>query len=221
MSALRFAPADHRHLPIVRGYWCADDWEGESVDRPIATGPSTGGILTINVGRPNSRLGDAPGPQVSLAGLYTRVHHWRSCHETSFVMVMLTPYGISRLFPSVGSASVDRLVDLGALVGDQDARQLAGSINRGDVLHGRIKEIARWIDRRLVRVSPAADERLRFAIEALIAGNSVSGIATSLEISRRTLGNWVTACLGLSPKELSTLARIERSVRSIEVVPSL
>lgn len=217
MSTLRFVAPSTRHAPLVRGYWCVDDWGGIHVGKPIATGPAAGSVVTLNIGRPNAHANGPRGPQVSISGLYTTVHRWQSYPETCFIMVMLTAQGVASLFPGLGRDSVDRVLDLGELLGDPVALQLGMLFGREHVVKGQVDHIERWIDRRLdLSRSSSRVRELQSAVERLARGGSVDRVASASRISRRTLYKWTTENLGIGPKALSSLARLERSIAAVQ-----
>lgn len=217
MSTLRFVPPSARHVPLIRGYWCVEDWMGVHVGKPITTGPSAGSLVTVNFGRPNSDSNGVPGPRVALSGLYTRLHQWQSCAETCFIMVLLSPQGLARLFPGLGSASVDRVLDVGAFVGDSVARQLEQSVTFEQVINGQVGALERWFDERLASLQNSTGvERIQQAIQRIARREPIELVSESMQVSRRSLYTWSIEHLGVGPKALSTLARLERSISSIQ-----
>lgn len=217
MSTLRFVAPSARHVSLIRGYWCVEDWSGVHVGKPIITGPSAGSIVTVNVGLPNADAEGRPGPQVALSGLYTQVHQWQSCAETCFIMVMLSAQGLACLFPGFGRVSVDRVLDVRELLGNSVARQLELSVGIEQVVHGQVEQIERWIDRRLeLRRSLQREESMQSAIRCLAGGESIDRVSKAVQVSRRTLYEWSVEHLGIGPKALSMLARLERSIAAVQ-----
>ncbi len=81
----------------VTGYWFVQDLAGDHRDKAIVTIPQAGGVLTINLGRPNRVLDGGLTPTLSLLGVRTRARNWQSDANTCFVMIMLTCSGMARL----------------------------------------------------------------------------------------------------------------------------
>ena len=111
-------------LPYVSGYWHVCDRGGAYRGRSIDTAPRPGAVLTLNIGRPNRNSDGALTPMVSLLGVQTQARSWRSDVDTDFIMALLTPLGLARLFPGCASGVANSLVDAGAVVGDRAAATL-------------------------------------------------------------------------------------------------
>lgn len=217
MSTLRFVPPSARHVPLIRGYWCVEDWIGVHVGKPITTGPSAGGLVTVNFGRPNANACGVPGPPVALSGLYTRLHQWQSYAETCFIMVMLSPQGLARLFPGLGHAGIDRVLDLRELLGDSMAQQLEQSVTFEQVINGQVGALESWFDQRLELLQHSTRvETMQRAIERISSQKSIELVSDAMQVSRRSLYKWSMEHLGIGPKALSTLARLERSISVVQ-----
>lgn len=87
---------------LVLGYWFIEDLEGSYEGNPIRTTPHTAAVLTLNFGRPCQSEFSAGAPRASLLGVQSRPRVWHSGEGCSFVMVMLRPPGLARLFPATG-----------------------------------------------------------------------------------------------------------------------
>lgn len=210
-------PPHHALRPYVQGYWFIEDLPGRYQGRPIQTGAHPGAVLTVNMGHPNATEDGAWVPRVSLLGPQTRARGWRSCAETSFVMVMMTVRGLARVAPGAGAACCDTLVDLGAIVGDPLTRSLAGDLD----VTWRPPEVAarldRWLARRIEAVpAPPELSRLCAARELLRAGHPVSAVATRIGVSRRQLCRWFHRHTGIGPKQLADLDRLQASLGAVQ-----
>lgn len=204
--------------PFVAGYWFVEDLPGEHEGRPIRTSAHAGAVLTFNFGRPNAMVGGPLVPHASLLGVQTMARAWRSWSETYFVMAMLTVRGVARLFPGTGEASADRLVELGAIAGDRVARTAHEDLFAAwdpDAVRTRLD---RWLLARIERVTPPSElGRLARAHARLRAGHSVHAAAMAAGVSRRQLSRWCREHLGIGPKRLMDLERLQASVRALQL----
>ena len=201
----------------VAGYWFVRDIEGVYRGKPIITSPQPGGVLTINFGRPNAMVGGPVVPRVSLLGVQTEGRRWRSDTETFFVMVMLTCVGMASLLPGQGSNTVNRLVELSALLGDRTTRELAADVSARSGPASAAHALDEWLLRRLERSPPAREQALLGrACQLLGAGGSVQEVAEALAVSRRHLGRWFETHVGLGPKAIRNLQRFRDSLHAVQ-----
>lgn len=202
--------------PYVAGYWFVEDIVGAYRGRPIATSPQPGAVLSVNFGRPNVMVGGPAVPRTSLLGMQTVGRHWTSDVDTSFVMAMLTPVGVSRLLPGA-RGSVDQLLELGAILGDR----VAGELERDTAARSSPESVGRaldtWLLARLDGGRTSIDEqRLGEACRRLAAGHRVERVADIIGVSRRHLARSFQAQLGIGPKALSDLYRFQASLRAVQ-----
>lgn len=151
----------------------------------------------------------------SLLGVQTRARSWLSDVNTDFVMALLTPMGVARLFPGCAGEVADLLIDLGAALGDNDASALLDDASaRPDTLSRCVDE---WLRERLTRLNTS---QLNTAFDAaareLAAGAHVAYVADALGITRRHLSRLVNEHLGIGPKVLMDLHRLDRSLRAVQ-----
>ncbi len=203
--------------PYVAGYWFVQDLPGAYEGQPIQTSPHPGAVLSFNFGRPNAMVGGPLVPSASLLGVQTEARRWRSWADTYFVMAMLTVRGLVRLFPATGSGTSDRLIELAAVIGSAAATTAHLDIEAGwspAVVRHRLDA---WLLERLERTrAPAELARLCLAHERLRGGHSVAAAAAAAAVSRRQLGRWCRTHLGIGPKRLMDLERLQSSVRAVQ-----
>lgn len=196
--------------PFVDGYVHVRDLAGDHLRRPIRTAPRPGGVLTVNLGQPNLTATGAPTPRMSLLGIQTSARGWRSSANACFVMALLTPPGLTRFAP--GLAAADTLLDLCSIIGERAARRLVDSHpNR------LVASLDAWLLQRLVG-QPETRE-MRAVCEAwtvLSHATRVDAAAKELGVSRRHLSRVVSHHLGIGPKTLLDLHRLDRSVRALQ-----
>lgn len=203
--------------PFVRGYWFVEDLAGSYQGRPIRTSPHPAAVLTVHLGQPNMNDRGIAVPVASLLGLQTRVRTWLSGPETKFVMVMLSVEGLIRLFPATGDATADSVLDLGGVLGDRGRRGLVQDLTAAWQPHLVAKQLDHWLERHLhgTRTRPEA-RRFAAAWKVLESTGRVDATATQVGISRRELHRWSRRHLGVAPKQLADLARLQASVASVQ-----
>jgi len=117
-------------------------------------------------------------------------------------------------FLRVGSAELtDRVVDVAAL----GARWL-------EVGAGAPAQLVALLEQALLRRDAAAvDPRVREASRRLLAPRppSVAGLSGALDISRQQLARVFRQHVGISPKELARIARLQRALHRLQHEPSL
>lgn len=201
--------------PYVRGYWRVRDVVGAHRGRPIDTAPRPGAVLTVNIGLPNRSSDGALTPKVSLLGIQTQARSWRSDVDTDFLMALLTPLGLARLFPCCASDLANALIDLGSVVGDGAGRHLLATASaRPDTAATSLDE---WFLARLTVCGPTRSIALFDAASRELARTSrVSIVAGTLGITRRHLSRLVNEHIGIGPKELSDLYRLDRSLKAVQ-----
>ncbi|RKH37532.1 helix-turn-helix domain-containing protein [Corallococcus sicarius] len=199
--------------PLVMGYWFIEDLQGAHAGKPIDTTPSPAAVLTINFGRPCGSEFAAGAPRTSLLGVQSRPRAWSSGEGCSFVMVMLKPAGLARLFPATGLAASDELLELGAVLGDGPARRLADDLAAAWEPHRVAARLDAWLLGRLAATKPAEEfERFARAWDALRRTSRVEAAARAVAVSTRQLERWFRDHVGHSPRRLLALDRIHSSL---------
>lgn len=206
--------------PFVEGFCCVRDMDGAHCGLPIETAPRPGGVLTVNLGRPNSTADGGATPMLSLLGVQTRRRTWRSDVGTHIVMALLTPAGLARLAPGAGASTADTFIDLGAVVGDRAAASLLHDASaRPDTATSALDE---WLQVRLLGGGGRADARgADAACRVLARSRRVDEAAERLGITRRHLARVLSEHLGVGPKALLGLYRLDRSLRAVQSGTSL
>jgi AraC-like DNA-binding protein len=202
-------------LPYVDGYIYVRDPTGQHRGQPIRTTPRPGGVLTVNLGRPNQTADGATTPILSLLGIQTGARGWRSDANAHFVMVLLTPAGLAWFAPGAGRETADALLDLNPVIGVTAANALLGAAA------AQPDRPAEALDHWLLARLSGGDEKsemclVRAACTILSQARQVDAAADRLSISRRHLSRIVSRNLGVSPKSLMDLHRLDRSVRALQ-----
>lgn len=202
---------------VVSQYYFVQDLAGEYKNKPVTSIPLPGAAISVSFGRPNAPVGGPAIPSACILGAQSVARSWISFGDTFFIMALLTPIGLARLFPGSGAATVDRITDLGAVLGDARVRALVDGVAVDLQPERMAAEFDRWFQARLERVTPPAElPRLSDAHTRLNAGQAVNEVAQAVEISRRQLVTWYDRHFGLSPKQLMQLERLEASVRAAQ-----
>lgn len=201
----------------VSGYWFVRDLAGEYEGQSIETCPCPGAVLSVNFGRPNAMEGGPTVPEVSLLGLQTGSRRWRSWSDTYFVMAMLSVTGLVRLFPGIGADSRDRLLDLAGYLGDRSTGLLSADLSAawspGRIAH----QLDTWFMDRLLAVPATTELPLLTAAHSLLRlGRQVQEVAGLTGIERRQLGRWFERHVGVSPKQLMDLERLQSSIQAVQ-----
>ncbi|MFJ4292803.1 helix-turn-helix domain-containing protein [Cupriavidus sp. NPDC089707] len=203
--------------PYVNGYWFVQDLEGVYEGTPIVTCPYPGAVLSVNFGRPNEMEGGITVPGVSLLGLQTTSRRWRSWSDTYFVMAMLSCIGLARLFPGVGPDCSDQLLDLSAYMGDRKTRALSVDLSAAWTPHRIATQLDAWLLRRMSAIRPVAEiPTLAAAHASLRQGRQVQEVASLAAVSRRQLNRLFERHLGVSPKRLMDLERLQSSIQAVQ-----
>jgi AraC-like DNA-binding protein len=212
-QVLKVVQPSSRLVPYVDGYVFARDQRGEHSGSPIRTVPRPGAVLTVNLGRPNRTADGSATPLVSILGVQTAARVWYSGEDTHLVMALLSPAGLVRLAGAAGGSLADILLDLGSLIGDRatsELRDLASS------MQSPVRALDAWLLTRLLNQRQVSDARsVEAAFAVLATVNRVGVAAERLGVSRRHLSRVVSRHVGVSPKALMDLYRLERSVIAI------
>ncbi|MDH6268588.1 AraC-like DNA-binding protein [Rhizobium sp. SG_E_25_P2] len=210
-------PAASRLAPFVQAYWFVEDLPGEHVGRLIRTSPVPAAVMTVNLGRANTADNGELVPKTSLLGLQSKCRTWRSCADTYFVMVMLTIAGFVRLFPHTGPHSAGALLDLAAVIGEKDTQCLIGGVDVELKPEEIASQLDQWLFSRLGNGSHIREsETIALAHDRLHNGGSVDSAANSAGIGRRQLNRLFHRHLGVSPKEIADLERLQFSLKGVQ-----
>ncbi|MFP2928555.1 helix-turn-helix domain-containing protein [Pyxidicoccus sp. 3LG] len=202
---------------LVMGYWFIEDLPGAYEGQPIHTTPHPGAVLTINFGRPCTADFAAGAPRASLLGVQSRSRTWHSGPDCYFVMVMLRPTGLARLFPSSGAALGDDMLELGAFLGDGVTRRLSDALYEAWAPRDIAGRLDAWLLRRVEETRPPSEiARFSRAWDTLRHTGRVEAAAEAAGVSMRQLERWFQAHVGHGPKRLLGLDRVHASLQSAQ-----
>lgn len=204
----------HQLRPYVLSYRVVEDKLGEFAGTPIWTCPEPIGVLSANFGKRSYHESGEIHPKVGLLGVQTRTRQWISQPETSFVMAILTVPGMMTLFPDIGQDSADNLLDVSGLWGERRA----GEFWRCLPHELRLDDVKRAMDGWFLNLLSAAPISVRKRClqlhQALISNKRIDTTCEQLGITPRTLQREFQRHLGISPKQVMNLHRLQRSVRA-------
>ena len=203
--------------PLVLGYWLARDFHGTLAGQPITTSPHPAAVLTVHLGRPNRNASGTPVPKTSLLGIQSSARTWYSGVDSYLIMAMLTPPGLARLFPDTGPDSADRLLDLEAITGDHMAAGLVSDLTAASEPQQIAARLDQWLLGRVERIrAPQAFARFSAACAMLRCGARIETAATAADVSARQLERWCRAHLGVAPKQIASLHRLQASLLAVQ-----
>ncbi|RKH58104.1 helix-turn-helix domain-containing protein [Corallococcus aberystwythensis] len=212
MHFLKQAPAAPLSA-LVLGYWFIQDLKGAYAGHPIQTSPSPTAVVTLNFGRPCTSDFAAGAPRASLLGIQSRRREWRSGEGCAFVMVMLKPAGLARLFPASGRHTGDDLLELGSVLGDGQTRWLLEDLSAAWEPRQVAARLDAWLLGRLASTKPLPEtERLARAWDVLLRTSRVEAAARAVDVSTRQLERGFQEHAGHSPRQLLALERIHTSL---------
>ncbi|MEM6591254.1 MAG: helix-turn-helix domain-containing protein [Cyanobacteria bacterium P01_C01_bin.73] len=213
------AIAPHSQLrPYVLSYRIVEDRAGEVAGTPIWTCPEPVGVLSVNFGkRSYCKSGHESGkihPKVGLLGVQTQTRQWISQPETLFVMAILTVPGMMTLFSNIGQASADNLLDVSGVWGERRADQFRHCFPHDLQLNNVKRAMDSWLLTLLSAAPASAGQRCLQLHQALISHRRIDTACEQLGITARTLQREFQHHLGVSPKQVLNLHRLQRSIRA-------
>ena len=200
--------------PYVLSYRIVEDMLGEASGVPLGTCPEPVGVLGANFGNPSYHESGDTHPKTGLLGVQTHARRWISQPETSFVMAMLTIPGMMVLFPNIGQDTADSLLDLSSIWGERKAEKFWCCFP--PVLQP--DEVRRAMDDYLLNlfntVSISVAKRCLQLHEALLSSERIDTACEASGITPRMLQRKFRRHLGVSPKQVLNLHRLQRSIRA-------
>lgn len=204
----------HQLRPYVLSYRIVEDTRGEFAGTPIWTCPEPIGVLSANLGKRSYHESGEIHPRVGLLGVQTRTRKWVSQPETAFVMAILTVPGMMTLFPDIGQASADHLLDVADLWGERRADQFWRCLP----LQLQVEDVKSAMDSwflNLLSAAPVSMMKRRLQLhQALTSNQRIDTAFAQLGITPRTLQREFKRHLGISPKQVMNLHRLQRSIRA-------
>lgn len=204
----------HRPATALRRFMSAyvivDDRAGALPCAPIQTAPMPFGALSVNFCERSRDGAGTQHPEIAFLGLQTGVRHWVSGASTLFVMVLLTPDGIIRLFPRLGAETGNALRELTDL---WDRRRTESfRVAAAAMLDPPAPDnpLDRWA---LSELTDNAPDRLAL-VDALYTHARPSAAASALDLSLRTFERRFRRDLGITPTELANLERLQHSLKA-------
>ncbi|MEM0981568.1 MAG: helix-turn-helix domain-containing protein [Cyanobacteria bacterium P01_H01_bin.58] len=211
MRIVTIEPYPHLR-PYVLSYRIVEDIPGDFAGTPIWTCPEPIGVLSANFGKRSFHESGAIHPKVGLLGVQTRTRQWLSQPETSFVMAILTIPGMMTLFPAIGQDSANNLLDVAGLWGERRADQFWRCLPH-KLEHDDVKSaMDGWLLAFLGTAPISTRQRCLQLHQALRSNQRIDTACEQLGITTRTLQREFQRHLGISPKQVMNLYRLQRSV---------
>ncbi|MEM8857483.1 MAG: AraC family transcriptional regulator [Chloroflexota bacterium] len=204
----------HQLRPYVLSYRIVEDKLGEVAGTPIWTCPEPIGVLSANFGKRSYHESGEIHPKVGLLGVQTRTRRWISQPETLFVMAILTIPGMMTLFRDIGQDSADNLLDVAGLWGERKAGEFWRSLPHELRLDDVKSAMDGWLLNLLSAAPVSIRERRLQLHQALTSNKRIDKACEQLGITPRTLQREFQRHLGVSPKQLLNLHRLQRSIRA-------
>ena len=199
--------------PYVLSYRVVEDKLGEFAGTPIWTCPEPIGVLSANFGKRSYHESGKIHPKIGLLGIQTCTRKWISQPETLFVMAILTVPGIMTLFPDIGQDAADNLLDGADLWGDRRADQFWRGLPHEWPLDEVKKAMDEWLLTLLSAAPVSVSKRCLQLHQALTSNKRIDTACEQLGITPRTLQREFRRHLGISPKQVMNLYRLQHSVR--------
>jgi AraC-like DNA-binding protein len=188
--------------------------EGEATPgaAPTAILPAGRVDLVLNWSDPFVEVRDGAElaiPQAAIVGPRTRPWKVRATGRCGLIIVCFHPWATGTLFGSGVASTTDTTLSVGDVFGSCGERRLLACAEAAGRVQRTQQLLQRWLEDR------AADRAIIHATR-LLHGKSrrkpVQRLASELGISRRHLQRRITEATGLTPKKLSSLARVHRAI---------
>lgn len=193
-----------------------EDEQGKFAGTPIWTCPEPVGVLSANFGKRSYHESGDIHPKVGLLGVQTQTRKWVSQPETLFVMAILSVPGMMTLFPDIGQDSADNLLDVSGLWGEQRTGTFWRALPHAWQLNDMKNAMDSWLLTLLSAVPVAVRERRLQLHQALTSNRRIDAACEHLGMTPRTLQREFQRHLGVSPKQVMNLHRLQRSVKATE-----
>jgi len=207
---------------VVESIWIQDSGTAVARRAPTCVLPTGTVEVLFHFGDPLVHVEDGreiPVPRFYITGQRTRPVFTRATGRTAIVIVSLLPCGSGALLPGA-SEIVDGYTDLAEFVPASALARLHGQLATASSDGRRLQIVQEFLIR--VRWNRPGDERMVVAARQIAAGSQhcVSGLASSLGMTRRHFARSFRASLGLRPKTFARIMRFQRALglrRSLEL----
>ncbi|MEM8605320.1 MAG: helix-turn-helix domain-containing protein [Cyanobacteria bacterium P01_H01_bin.121] len=200
--------------PYVLSYRIVEDKLGEYAGTPIWTCPEPVGILSANFGQRSYHESGVMHPKTGLLGLQTCSRQWLPQSETLFVMAILTVPGMMALFPNTGPDTADRLLDVADIWGQRRANEFWHCFPHELHLDAVKSAIDGWLLNLFNTAPISVSQRCLQLYQVLMSHKRIDTACRQLGITPRTLQREFQRHLGISPKQVLNLQRLQGSVKA-------
>lgn len=198
---------------------------GRTGPTPLAVAPHDAWVLTVQFARqahPADAI-DAKGP-LGLNTRITGIRQWTGSFlgagDCVTLFALLTPLGAVRLLDSRRLDAGPRLLQpLAHLLDERITQQLEAGVAQAGDLSGRLQAFAAWLEERSHARRTQSAAALRAARAAMRVRSQpmmpIDGLADEQHVSRRQLERDFGRWLGVSPKHLAQVARVQAVGRHV------
>ncbi|MBT0587075.1 helix-turn-helix domain-containing protein [Alteromonas oceanisediminis] len=193
----------------ILSYRIINDLQQEYADVEIETCPQPVGILTLNYGDPTLTESGVPHFRVSLLGIQTQVRKWFPQAQSYFIMILLTPVGMTRLFDEFGGFAVNHLEDVTSAWSVSKVNSFYGSIRNPFCADSVKLSLDSWFSHVFTH-SRGSRLKVSERIAGAISDSGAAVVGTSVRTIQRDFKRYV----GVTFSQYTQMVRIGKSVRN-------
>lgn len=219
MKYIPYEPTDALR-PFIKCYWSLEAPGNARVERQTIV-PDGCIEMIFHYGDPYQQFIETSKgllqPRAFVFGQVTTTLQIAPTGRTGIIAARFLPDGFAPFATMPISTMDNRAVPLSELFGDS-AEELESQVLTANSAHERIKYIERFLFHRLA-TQPSIDNLARASVEILIRTKgqlSVETLAKDQQISRRQLERRFSSVIGLSPKQLSKIIRLQAALKLME-----
>lgn len=217
-SERAFVPIEPAHhvRPYVEQYWfCRED--RATPFRPVLNCPLPRPYLALRIRGEILVNEQRLSAKMTFSGVQTFSRPTQGYQGYYALLAPLTIAGTVRLFPALGGLA-NRVAEFGDLWGDKLPRELHNAAVFAWEPRRVAEVVDAWLTRRLQQVrQPREAPRFLAAYQHLCRGCSLEVAARHVDVSARQLERWFVSHLGIGPKRVMRLERLQQSLWAIRV----
>jgi AraC-like DNA-binding protein len=186
---------------------------------PLAIAPHESLMLTVQFGRDGADAKAPLGRNTHLTGIRQWTGAFTGTGGCISLFALLTPLGAVRLLDSRVLHQAPRIrAPLAELLDEARTRTLEDSLTRSDGVSAQLHAFAAWLETRAAARGAQSRPALRAARAAMRLSHeprlSVERAADEQHVGRRQLERDFERWIGVSPRHLAQVARVQQLVRS-------
>lgn len=216
LMRIQFILPDPRLAQLVKGYVAVEDLAGIFANHVVRTCPEPLAVVSANLGKGALDWSGQVHPRTAFLGVQTKACQWIPQSETYFVAAFLTIPGLISLFPMTGRETANALVALDDLMGAKAARTLYDSVPDNFDTNLIKKQMDGWFLDRLNNCSVDLVEHATWLFTSLVASRNIEATCATAGISTRTLQRFFGRHVGVCPRMVLNLDRLQSSVSDVQ-----